>query len=45
MMKKGLYFGANGSVELKKDKERLGLEREEGGNLLPILKERRSERK
>jgi len=45
MMRKGLYFEANGSVEWKKDKERLSLKREEGGNLLPILKERRSERK
>ena len=45
MMIKRTVFGANGSVEWKKDKERLGLKREEGGNLLPILKERRSERK
>ena len=45
MVIKRTVFGANGSVEWKKDKERLGLKREEGGNLLPILKERRSERK
>ena len=45
MMKKRTVFRANGSVEWKRDKELLGLQREEGGNLLPILKEGRSERK